>query len=97
MPATVRSIIRAAAEEFGLRPSDITGNSREYRIAKPRAIVVLVSRQLTKASFKQIGAVLCGRDHSTVHHLYHTGHKLIRDDEYFEAYLRIRDAARNTL
>jgi chromosomal replication initiator protein len=97
MPTTIRRVINATAKEFGIRASDICGNSRAYNISRPRAVCVLIARQKTKASFKQIGIVLGGRDHSTIHHLYHAGHKLIRDDEYFEAYLRIRDASRNTL
>ena len=97
MPTTVRHIIAATAREFGLTAKELVGNSRAYRVAQPRAIAVLLSRQLTKASFAQIGKELGGRDHSTCHHLYHAGHKLIRDDEMFERYLRIRDAARHTL
>jgi chromosomal replication initiator protein len=96
VPTTIRRIINITAHEFGLTARDLTGNSRSYRIAKPRAVCVLVARQQTKASFKQIGRELGGRDHSTIMHAKKRGHELIRDDEYFEAYLRIRDAARNT-
>ncbi len=93
----VRRIISITAKEFGLAVRDLTGNSRAYRIAKPRAICVLTARQQTKASFKQIGRELGGRDHSTCHHLYNRGLELIRDDAYLESYLRIRDEARSTL
>lgn len=99
MPATVRSIIRETAKEFGLTAKELVGDSREYRIAKPRAIFVLVARQLTKASYKQIGMAVGGRDHSTCWTLKKRGHDLIRDDDVlFEAYMRIRSAAmRSTL
>ena len=97
MPTTVRRIISITAKEFGLTSAELVGSSRIYRISQPRAICVLTARQQTKASFKQIGRELGGRDHSTIYTLYHRGFELIRDDEMFEHYLKIRDSARSTL
>jgi chromosomal replication initiator protein len=97
LPTTIKRIIAATAREFRITSAELVGNSRAYRIAKPRAIAVLLARQLTKASFKQIGIALGGRDHSACVTLKKRGHDLIRDNDTFERYLRIRDAARSTL
>ena len=64
----VDTIIEATAEAFGLKISDLTGQSRLKQTAWPRRVAMLLAREMTSMTTTQIGQAFGGRDHSTVIH-----------------------------
>jgi chromosomal replication initiator protein len=95
---TLRDIKREVCREWKITAAEISGNSREYRVAHPRAIFVALARGIIKASLTRIGRELNGRDHSTISHLERRGKDLVRSNpEYLAKVMRIREALRSTL
>ena len=64
----VETIIEATAEAFGLKISDLIGQSRLKQTAWPRRVAMLLAREMTSMTTTQIGQSFGGRDHSTVIH-----------------------------
>jgi chromosomal replication initiator protein len=65
---SLESIVRAAAEYFGLKPSQLKSKSNSRAIARPRQIAMYLCKQFTKASLPQIGRDFGGKHHTTVLH-----------------------------
>lgn len=66
-PPSAEQIITVVAEFYHLRPADIRGARRPANIAHPRQVAMLLTRQLTKLSYPEIGREF-NRDNSTVQH-----------------------------
>ncbi|MDT7533754.1 hypothetical protein OVY48_09990 [Sphingobium sp. SA2] len=66
----VADIIDQVAYEMGLHRCDLCGADRRSVLFRGRAAICWLARQLTPASFPQLGAMLGGRDHSSAHHAY---------------------------
>lgn len=60
---TIQKII---ARHYGLTPSDLKSTSRQRKFAYPRQVAFYLARELTDASFPEIGHAFGGKDHSTV-------------------------------
>jgi chromosomal replication initiator protein len=60
------------AEQFGVRPADLTGKRRNANVAFPRQVAMYLARQYTKASLHEIGETFGGRHHGTVLHACRT-------------------------
>jgi chromosomal replication initiator protein len=65
---TIDRIQRAVAEAFDVRLADMSSKRRPASIAFPRQIAMYLARELTQASFTEIGQAFGGRDHGTVIH-----------------------------
>ena len=65
-PLTIEAVQKAVAAYFTVRIADLKGPKRHKGIARPRMIAMYLSRQLTNASFPEIGLRFGGKDHSTV-------------------------------
>lgn len=63
---TVESIQEAVSSYFSLRVSDLKGPRRHRSVARPRMLAMYLSRELTGASFPEIGNQFGGKDHTTV-------------------------------
>jgi chromosomal replication initiator protein len=63
---TEGQIIGAVADHFGVEVAAFEGSSRSRSIARPRQVAMYLLREETGASLPQIGALLGGRDHTTV-------------------------------
>lgn len=63
---TIEAILRAAADHFGVKASEIMGRRRHKTISVPRQVVMYLARQLTENSLVEIGGQIGGRDHTTV-------------------------------
>ena len=63
---TTDQIIEAVARHFSIEVSALQGRSRTRAIARPRQIAMYLLREETESSLPEIGAVLGGRDHTTV-------------------------------
>jgi chromosomal replication initiator protein len=65
-PISVESVQKAVAAYFSVRIADLKGKRRHRGISRPRMIAMYLCRQLTPASFPEIGMRFGGKDHSTV-------------------------------
>lgn len=65
---TIESIIKIVADRFSLQPAQLKQKSNEQRIAYPRQIAMYLAKELTKASFPEIGKAFSGKHHTTVMH-----------------------------
>jgi chromosomal replication initiator protein len=63
---TTDQIIDTVAHHFGIGVTALQGRSRSRAIARPRQIAMYLLREETGASLPQIGAMLGGRDHTTI-------------------------------
>ncbi len=63
---TVEAVQKAVAGHFRVRVAELKGRRRHQAIARPRMIAMYLSRELSGASFPEIGLRFGGRDHSTV-------------------------------
>jgi chromosomal replication initiator protein len=74
-PSQVKSVCRQAAivvaRHFGLTLGELKAKSRRQAVADARSVAIYVSRQLTGASYAEIGRQFGGRDHTTVLHAFH--------------------------
>jgi chromosomal replication initiator protein len=57
---------KAVAAYFSVRIADLKGRRRHRGISRPRMVAMYLSRELTGASFPEIGMRFGGKDHSTV-------------------------------
>ncbi len=64
----VEAILGGVSQAFGLKTSDLTGQSKLRQTAWPRRVAMLLARELTGLTTTEIGQALGGRDHSTVIH-----------------------------
>jgi chromosomal replication initiator protein len=69
-------IINVVAEQFGVRPDEITSKKRNAEIVIPRQVVMFLCRELTTMPYKSIGNILGKKDHTTIMH----GAEKIADD-----------------
>jgi len=63
---SVSGIATAVAEYYGISQEEIVGKGRSRRIARPRQLVMYLSREETDTSLPQIGRALGDRDHTTI-------------------------------
>src|SRR6266496_1713164 len=61
-----RKIIQLVAKEWQVSTEALCGRDRSQKVAQPRQVAMYLLRKETDASLPQIGAVLGGRDHTTV-------------------------------
>jgi chromosomal replication initiator protein len=89
--STINQVISAVADEFGITAADITGRCREPKFAHPRILAMQLARELTKASYPELGRAF-RRDHSTVMSAQSRAHNLmVAFPEYFDTRKRILD------
>ena len=84
---TVESIQKAVAQYFTVKVADLKGNRRHRAISRPRMIAMYLSRELTGASFPEIGMRFGGKDHSTVINACKRIRALQQDDDDTETAL----------
>lgn len=65
---TPQLIIEVVCEHFHIAPEQMISKSRSNEIARPRQIAMYLCKNMTDASLEGIGAILGGRDHSTIIH-----------------------------
>ncbi len=65
---TVEMIQKYVAEYFNIKISDLKSEKRLKNLVIPRQIAIYLCRELTKASFPEIGDKFGGKDHSTIIH-----------------------------
>lgn len=63
---SIESIQKHVADHFKLKVADLKSEKRYKTFVLPRQIAIYLSRELTKASYPEIGEKFGGKDHSTV-------------------------------
>jgi chromosomal replication initiator protein len=63
---TVETIIKAVANYYSLKTSDIKSDRRHKSLANPRAIAMYLSRHHTKDSYPDLARAFGGKHHTTV-------------------------------
>ncbi len=76
----IENIQKCVANFYNLRISDLKSSKKLKVYALPRQIAMFLCRQLTKASFPEIGSKFGGKDHSTVIHACRQIEKKIQQD-----------------
>ncbi len=61
-----KQLLHTVAMAYGITAGQILGKTRTAKIANARQIAAYLMRELYHLSFPQIGAVIGGRDHSTI-------------------------------
>lgn len=85
----VSDIIDQVDYEMGVRRIDLVSADRSASLFRARAAVCWLARHLTSASLPQIGAMLGGRDHTSVLHAYRRSLEMRERDPAFR---RLTDA-----
>ncbi|HYE23030.1 MAG TPA: helix-turn-helix domain-containing protein [Candidatus Paceibacterota bacterium] len=69
-PAKVsyRNLLRLVCAEFGIEESELCGESRVRKIARPRQVLMYLAHFDARKSYPWIGARIGGRDHTTALH-----------------------------
>lgn len=78
---TVELIQKTVADHFGLKVADLKSEKRLKAFVQARQIAIWICRDMTTASYPDIGARFGGKDHSTVIHAAKKIDKLMREDE----------------
>jgi chromosomal replication initiator protein len=76
-----KQLIDTVCEFYELHQDEITGKSREKRLAYPRQIIMFLLREEVHYSYPTIGQELGGRDHTTAMHAYEKISRLLETDE----------------
>ena len=84
---SVEEILKAVADRFHLRPSDLKAKKRTKVIVLPRQITMYLCREISDLSFPEIGRQLGGKDHTTVIHACRRIGKLAAEDPSFKQML----------
>lgn len=84
--ADFETIQKVVAHHYNVRISDLHSSKRHRTISYPRQVAFYLARQLTRASFPDIGVCFGGKNHTTVMH----GVKRIEDDLKKNAELRLK-------
>lgn len=79
---TISSIQKAVCKYFSISLNELIGQRREQKVVKPRQIAMYLCKELTGASYPEIGAEFGDRDHTTVIHSYRKIDRNI-EDPYF--------------
>lgn len=67
---TIPLILETTARYFDIKEEELCIGGREQKLARARQIAMYLSRELTKASFPEIGTHFGGKDHTTVMYAY---------------------------
>lgn len=76
----VGQIIKTVGKYFNIPGDDIMGGSRKAPIVQARHVAVFITRELTGDSWKQIGSLFGGKDHTSMMHGYHRISDMMQND-----------------
>ena len=77
---TVEDIQKQVATHFSIRMSDMHSARRARNIARPRQIAMYLAKNLTHASYPEIGRQFGNRDHTTIMHAVKKVEQLVLED-----------------
>lgn len=76
-----KSILKAVAEFYDIKPADLINRSRKKELVYPRQISMYLIREELNGSYPYIGEKLGGRDHTTVMYAYQKISKQVENNE----------------
>lgn len=65
---SIEAIQKTVCEYFSISMGEIKGKRRDQKVVKPRQIAMFLCKELTGASYPEIGSEFGSRDHTTVMH-----------------------------
>ncbi len=74
---TIEDVIKSVGAKFGIKISDIKSHKKNKNIVLARQVSMFLAREMTTASFPDIGTKIGGRDHSTVIYAHNKVKKLL--------------------
>ena len=77
---TVEMIQKHVADHFSIKVSELKSDKRLKTLVFPRQIAMFLCRELTKASYPEIGDKFGGKDHSTIIHSVKKMERLANQD-----------------
>jgi chromosomal replication initiator protein len=77
---SIEEIQKAVASHYGLKVADLKSPKRLKALVLPRQLAMYLSRQLTSASYPDIGDRFGGKDHSTIIHAIKKIEKTLEED-----------------
>ena len=81
---TIEMIQKHVAEHFRIKVSEMKSDKRIKTLVVPRQIAIYICRELTKASYPEIGDKFGGKDHSTIIHSVKKIEKQMAGDAEFK-------------
>jgi chromosomal replication initiator protein len=78
---TIDEIIKTVATKLNIKIADIKSPKKNKNLVQARQISMFLAREMTSASFPDIGAKIGGRDHSTVIYANNKIKKLLETDK----------------
>ncbi len=78
---TLEEIIKTVSAKLNIKIADIKSPKKNKNLVLARQISMFLAREMTNASFPDIGAKIGGRDHSTVIYAHNKIRKLIETDK----------------
>jgi chromosomal replication initiator protein len=81
---TIEMIQKHVAEHFRIKVSEMKSDKRIKTLVVPRLIAIYICRELTKASYPEIGDKFGGKDHSTIIHSVKKIEKQMASDPEFK-------------
>jgi chromosomal replication initiator protein len=89
---TIEEIVKVAGSKFNIKISEIKSQKKNKNLVLARQVSMFIAREMTSASFPDIGDKIGGRDHSTVIYAHNKIKKLIETDRTLQdAIEEIRD------
>jgi chromosomal replication initiator protein len=89
---TIEEIVKSVCGKFNVKISDIKSHKKSKNIALARQVAMYLSRELTTASYPDIGEKIGGRDHSTVIYANQKIKKVIEFDKKTREFIeKIKD------
>ena len=65
---TIEAILKAVAERYQIKPSQLKEKSNTQKVVRPRQVAMYLVKELTDASLPEIGRAFGGKHHTTVIH-----------------------------
>lgn len=79
----LHAIIHTVCSVFGVKYHDVVGKSRERELVDARLVIAHLLRKQHAMTWKRIGEMLGGKDHTSAIHYVNTSNKLLESDEDF--------------
>jgi len=77
---TIEEIVKTVGAKYGIKLSDIKSQKKNKNLVLARQVSMFMAREMTSASFPDIGEKIGGRDHSTVIYAHNKIKKVMETD-----------------
>jgi chromosomal replication initiator protein len=77
---TIEEIVKTVGAKYGIKISDIKSQKKNKNLVLARQVSMFMAREMTSASFPDIGEKIGGRDHSTVIYAHNKIKKVMETD-----------------